>query len=53
MPFGYDGGGNSFCFDINDGHIYYLYEDDSDDDGNVPREYLAPDFHTFINNMVE
>ena len=52
IPFGYDGGGNSFCFNINNGQIYYVYEDDSDDDGNVPREYLAPDFLTFINNMV-
>lgn len=24
-----------------------------DDDGNVPIEYVAPDFLTFINNMVE
>ena len=46
-------GENSFCFNINNGQIYYVYEDDSDDDGNVPREYLAPDFLTFIDNMVE
>lgn len=53
IPFGYDGGGNSYCFHINNGKIYYIYEDDCDDDGNVPIEYVAPDFLSFINNMVE
>ena len=53
IPFGYDGGGNSFCFNINNEQIYYVYEDDSDDDGNVPIEYIVSDFFTFINNMVE
>ena len=53
IPFGYDGGGNSYCFHINNGQIYYIYEDDCDDDGNVPIEYVAPDFLSFINNMVE
>lgn len=53
IPFGYDGGGNTFCFHVETGKIYYLYEDDYDDDGNVPIVYLAPDFLSFINNMIE
>lgn len=51
IPFGYDGGGNSFCFHVTSGKIYYVYED-TDDDGNVPIEYVASDFLSFINNMV-
>ncbi|MCM1183211.1 MAG: SMI1/KNR4 family protein [Roseburia sp.] len=53
IPFGYDGGGNSFCFHADSGQIYYIYEDTEDDEGNVPVEYVAPDFLSFINNMVE
>ena len=53
IPFGYDGGGNSFCFSKDTEEIYYMYEDDSDDDGNVPIVYLASDFLEFLNNMVE
>ena len=52
IPFGYDGGGNSFCFHKTSGKIYYVYEDTYDDDGNVPIECLASDFLSFINNMV-
>ena len=53
IPFGYDGGGNSFCFHKTSGKIYYVYEDTyDDDDGNVPIECLASDFLSFINNMV-
>lgn len=53
IPFGYDGGGNSFCFHKTSGKIYYVYEDTyDDDDGNVPIEYVASDFLSFINNMV-
>ena len=51
IPFGYDGGGNSFCFHKDTGEIYYLYDDDSDDDDNIPIVYLAPDFLSFMNNM--
>lgn len=53
IPFGYDGGGNSFCFHKTSGKIYYVYEDTYDDDENVPIECLASDFLSFINNMVE
>lgn len=53
IPFGYDGGGNSFCFHINSGQIYYIYEDTEDDDGIAPIEYVAPDFLSFIDNMAE
>lgn len=53
IPFGYDGGGNSFCFHINSGQIYYIYEDTEDDDGIAPIEYVAPDFLSFIDNMDE
>lgn len=53
IPFGYDGGGNSFCFHAGNGQIYYVYEDDFDDDGKVLIKYLARDFISFINNMDE
>ena len=53
MPFGYDGGGNAFGFSKDIEEICYMYEDDSDDDGNVPIVYLASDFLEFLNNMVE
>ena len=52
IPFGYDGGGNSFCFHKTSGKIYYVYEDTYDDDDNVPIECVAPEFLSFINNMV-
>lgn len=52
IPFGYDGGGNSFCFHKTSGKIYYVYEDTYDDDDNVPIECVAPDFLSFINDMV-
>lgn len=53
IPFGYDGGGNLFCFSKDMGEIYYIYEDDSDDDENIPVVYLASNFLDFINNMAE
>lgn len=53
IPFGHDGGGNSYCFHVRSGQIYYIYEDTDDDDGNVPVEYLAPDFLSFVNGMAE
>ena len=53
IPFGFDGGGNSYCFHKESGKIYYIYEDDSSDDDSVPVEYIAPDFITFINNMID
>lgn len=53
IPFGCDGGGNSYCFHVRSGQIYYIYEDTDDDDGNVPVEYVAPDFLSFVNGMVE
>lgn len=45
-------GGNSFCFHKTSGKIYYVYEDTYDDDDNVPIECVAPDFLSFINDMV-
>ncbi len=53
IPFGVDGGGNPYCFHKESGKIYYIYDDDSNDDDSVPVECIAPDFITFITNMVK
>lgn len=53
IPFGYDGGGNSFCFSKENGKIYYVFEDDEDESGNVPVQLLNNNFIEFINYMVK
>lgn len=52
IPFGYDSGGEDYCFDKESGEIYFLNSEEEDEDGNVLAQYLCPNFVEFINHMV-
>ena len=53
LNFAYDGGGNPFCFNLNDGinygKIYYCPMDM----GEVEPEFLANSFEEFMNGLTE
>ena len=52
IPFGFDSGGEDYCFDKETEEIYYLNSELEDENGNVFVKYLCSNFAEFINCMV-